>query len=68
MSISIIIPNTILHGIDIDECDSGTDDCSQFARCDNTDGSYECTCLDGYQGNGRSCLGGFIQFHNCAIM
>ena len=44
--------------IDIDECSSKTDDCSQFATCTNTDGSYECTCLDGYQGNGRRCIGG----------
>ncbi|XP_076799587.1 uncharacterized protein LOC143444282 [Clavelina lepadiformis] len=41
---------------DIDECASeSTNPCNQQATCDNTDGSYSCTCNDGYTGNGISC-------------
>ena len=42
---------------DINECVRGLDDCSEFAICANTQGSYTCTCPPGYQGNGRVCLG-----------
>ena len=30
------------------ECDLGTDNCSDNATCANTDPSFECTCNDGY--------------------
>ena len=33
-------------GSDINECDVNTDNCSQF--CNNTIGSYQCYCEDGY--------------------
>ena len=42
---------------DIDECTSGTHNCSQ--QCHNTPGSYECRC-DRYFGldrDGQTCLG-----------
>jgi len=32
---------------DIDECEEGTDGCDH--SCTNTDGSYYCTCMDGYE-------------------
>ena len=38
---------------DIDEC-SG-DPCDSNATCNNTDGSYTCTCNTGYSGSGESC-------------
>ncbi|KAL9954064.1 hypothetical protein ACROYT_G041555 [Oculina patagonica] len=40
---------------DIDECASGTDDCSADAVCNNTKGSYNCSCKSGYYGDGRIC-------------
>ena len=39
-----------MHGLfaDIDECSrQDTNDCQQ--SCTNTFGSYECTCIDGYE-------------------
>ena len=32
---------------DIDECAEGTSGCSQ--QCNNTIGSFECSCVDGYR-------------------
>ena len=37
----------LLCNIDIDECTQGTSGCSQ--GCRNTDGSFICTCNEGYQ-------------------
>ena len=42
---------------DIDECASGTHDCSSVALCLNTAGSYNCSCHDGYDGDGFNCTG-----------
>ena len=43
---------------DIDECEEGkTNDCHPNALCTNTDGSYVCRCLRGYQGDGKTCTG-----------
>ena len=42
---------------DIDECaDSNINNCSDNANCTDTVGSYECTCLEGYTGDGFMCL------------
>ena len=38
--------------VDHDECVSFEHDCHQMAKCLNTDGSFECSCIDGYEGNG----------------
>ena len=42
---------------DIDECDTGMNNCDQNANCTNKVGSFECSCKDGYTGNGVSCTG-----------
>ena len=39
--------------LDIDECLSSP--CHNNATCNDTDGSYECTCDDGFTGNGTEC-------------
>ena len=31
---------------DIDECYEGTDDCDMEMMCVNTNGSYECQCIE----------------------
>ncbi|XP_052093084.1 uncharacterized protein LOC127729350 isoform X2 [Mytilus californianus] len=48
---------------DLNECDTGFNDCHEHATCTNKDGTFECDCKPGYQGkkvsgvyaNGRNC-------------
>ncbi|MCP3662876.1 MAG: hypothetical protein GY696_10325, partial [Gammaproteobacteria bacterium] len=37
----------VIFRLDIDECLSGNGGCQH--NCDNTPGSYECSCLSGYK-------------------
>ena len=48
---------TSLMLLDIDECSNGSHDCDVNANCTNTNGSYSCTCKEGYTGKGESCQG-----------
>ena len=44
-----------LSFLDVDECVQGSDDCLQsLASCSNTDGSFKCSCNDGYTGDGKT--------------
>ena len=43
--------------VDIDECPEASDDCDDNAECVNSVPSYNCTCYDGYEGNGTFCEG-----------
>ena len=43
--------------LDIDECQKNTHDCHLNATCQNTNGSFVCTCLFGFNGDGRNCIG-----------
>ena len=42
--------------IDIDECTADTDGCDQI--CNNTDGSFECSCRSGFTllDDGKTCM------------
>ena len=40
---------------DIEECLNGTHGCDVNADCNNTLGSYNCSCKDGFLGNGTNC-------------
>ncbi|XP_056156472.1 LOW QUALITY PROTEIN: sushi, von Willebrand factor type A, EGF and pentraxin domain-containing protein 1 [Lampris incognitus] len=40
--------------LDVDECALGSD-CDEHANCQNTDGSYTCTCVHPYSGDGKNC-------------
>ena len=42
---------------DIDECSAVLNPCDEKADCSNTDGSYSCTCKQGFTGDGVSCSG-----------
>ena len=43
---------------DINECTEGSDDCHSKAECKNTIGNHQCTCKQGFYGDGRtSCTG-----------
>ena len=42
---------------DINECAKATHKCSANAVCNNTKGSYNCTCNSGYYGDGWNCQG-----------
>ena len=41
--------------LDIDECGEEIDECDNNSECENTVGSYTCTCHPGYSGTGREC-------------
>lgn len=41
--------------VDINECLSRTHNCSQYALCENTEGSYQCECFHGFEGDGFTC-------------
>ncbi|CAH3192561.1 unnamed protein product, partial [Porites evermanni] len=47
---------------DINECVTNVHNCDVNAFCNNTEGSYNCTCSPGYTGNGTSCNGYFQNF------
>lgn len=43
---------------DVNECaNAESNDCGANALCTNTNGSYSCRCLVGYQGDGVVCTG-----------
>ena len=46
-----------LRFLDIDECATGTRNCSDHAVCNNTKGGHNCTCKLGFTGDGWNCTG-----------
>ena len=60
--------NKYFLNIDTDECASSEkNECDTNALCTNTDGSYVCRCLRGYEGDGRNCTGIYLfvqELHN----
>ncbi len=48
--------NLILH-LDVDECTDSGHNCNANAVCNNTAGSFTCSCNAGYIGNGVNCTG-----------
>ena len=54
---SSILTDVLVYGRDVNECARNLDDCSDFAQCTNTIGTYACTCIPGYSGDGKTCTG-----------
>jgi len=47
----------VCNDADINECDTNNGGCSADASCTNNMGSFTCTCLPGYTGDGFTCTG-----------
>ena len=58
--ISFCVLNVFIVFLDIDKCVANTHDCAAEADCKNTEGSFTCTCRDGYQGDDKTCQGAEI--------
>ena len=43
--------------LDIDECELGIHTCDSNANCTDTGGTFNCTCIDGFEGDGFQCTG-----------
>ena len=46
-----------VYSSDIDECDAANNSCHENAWCNNTQGSFTCSCKPGYEGDGYNCTG-----------
>ena len=49
--------NSAKHFLDINECLEHTQPCDINADCNNLNGTYNCSCKSGYQGDGFNCTG-----------
>ena len=47
--------------LDIDECQTVPKPCHRLASCTNTVGSFKCSCVEGYHGDGTSICEGQIR-------
>ena len=52
----------VLFCLDTDECTTGLDNCHKNATCNNTFGSFECTCNAGFDGDGVNCTSKLVIF------
>ena len=56
----IINVQILVAALNKDECASGTHNCSVYAVFNNTRGSYNCPCQEGYHGDGINCTGKYL--------
>ena len=55
---------SVLNLLDVNECTNGTHNCDNNASCQNSVGSFNCSCNHGYAGNGTTCFGmAFIEYY-----
>ena len=51
-----------INYLDVDECSNETFPCGDNAHCTDSDGSFECNCLTGFQGDGFNCTGMYFTY------
>lgn len=52
---------SVLSTTDLNECETlETSGCDANALCTNTEGSYICRCIKGFEGDGRNCRGKWV--------
>ena len=67
--ISLIETFCFSFDTDVDECQApDLNKCHEKAICNNTLGSYKCTCLSGYSGDGTLCGGQFFYVCLCSFI
>ena len=47
----------MISPLDVDECSAVTGVCDVNSNCQNTAGSYICSCNTGFTGDGKTCTG-----------
>ena len=52
-----IIQHAFIQLADINECELETYPCHFNASCTDTEGTFNCTCNEGFEGNGLNCTG-----------
>ena len=52
----LLLSVTCAYIADVNECEE-ENECDANAECQDTDGSYRCTCKSGFFGNGYKCTG-----------
>lgn len=48
---------SLFHPLDLNECEVGNNTCDVNAECYNLNGTYGCTCNEGFAGDGFECEG-----------
>ena len=58
--------HAFIQPVDINECELETYPCHSNASCTDTEGTFNCTCNEGFEGNGFNCTGTkfIIHLHN----
>ena len=58
----VYLMNCLIQPVDVNECELGMHICNSSANCTDTDGSFNCTCREGFEGDGFNCTGKFYYF------
>ena len=56
---------SVLNVLDVNECTNDTHNCDNNASCQNSVGSFNCSCNPGYDGNGTTCIA--MAFIECYV-
>ena len=58
IQVYVVVVVVVVVSSDVDECSSSVPVCDVTATCENTIGSYSCTCPQaGFKSDGRGCIG-----------